>query len=107
MNLSSIDAFLASPCTQCAMNKDESDEYDKLLKRQDLEFVKDREIDRIMKAFTLDAYAVLDIVPGCTTKDIRNTFRKKSLLIHPDKTSNAKAPGEDLFVEFAYSSAYG
>lgn len=70
------------------------DDFDSLLKREDQEFMRDQEIKRILQAFKLDAYAVLDIVPGCTTKDIRNVFRKKSLLIHPDKTSNPKAPGE-------------
>lgn len=69
------------------------DDIEKLLKREDVEFVKDQEIERILRAFKLDAYAVLDILPGCTTKDIRNTYRKKSLLIHPDKTRNEKAPG--------------
>lgn len=72
---------------------DDEDDFEKMLKREDIEFMKDEEIERILKAFKLDAYAVLDILPGCTTKDIRNTFRRKSLLIHPDKTSNEKAPG--------------
>ena len=69
------------------------EDFDKILKQENAEFIKDTEVDRILKAFKLDAYSVLDILPGCTTKDIRNTFRKKSLLIHPDKTSNERAPG--------------
>src|ERR1700753_3759149 len=52
----------------------------------------DAEIDRIMKAFRLDAYAVLDLQPGVPESDIKMTYRKKSLLIHPDKTSNPQAP---------------
>jgi DnaJ family protein C protein 8 len=46
----------------------------------------------ILKAFRLDAYAVLDLQPGVPESDIKNTYRKKSLLIHPDKTSNPRAP---------------
>ncbi|KAF7543560.1 hypothetical protein G7Z17_g10633 [Cylindrodendrum hubeiense] len=56
------------------------------------EFVKDAEIDRILKAFRLDAYAVLDLQPGVPESDIKMAYRKKSLLIHPDKTKNPLAP---------------
>ncbi|KAM0810286.1 hypothetical protein AB5N19_10634 [Seiridium cardinale] len=56
------------------------------------EFEKDAEIDRILKAFRLDAYAVLDLNPGVPESDIKVTYRKKSLLIHPDKTKNPQAP---------------
>ena len=71
----------------------------------------DAEIDRILKAFKLDAYAptpspplprltnshsssyaVLDLQPGVPESDIKLTYRKKSLLIHPDKTTNPLAP---------------
>lgn len=37
-------------------------------------------------------YAVLDLQPGVPDSDIKNTYRKKSLLIHPDKTKNPNAP---------------
>lgn len=62
------------------------------LERESKEFDKDAEIDRIMKAFKLDAYAVLDLQPGVPESDIKATYRKKSLLIHPDKTTNPAAP---------------
>lgn len=52
----------------------------------------DAEIDRILKAFRLDAYAVLDLNPGVPESDIKVAYRKKSLLIHPDKTRNPQAP---------------
>lgn len=35
---------------------------------------------------------MLDLQPGVPPSDIKNTYRKKSLLIHPDKTSNPSAP---------------
>ncbi|RCI13993.1 hypothetical protein L249_8045 [Ophiocordyceps polyrhachis-furcata BCC 54312] len=56
------------------------------------EFDKDAEIERILKAFRLDSYAVLDLQPGVTESDIKAIYRKKSLLIHPDKTKNPQAP---------------
>lgn len=38
------------------------------------------------------SYAVLDLNPGVPESDIKLTYRKKSLLIHPDKTKNPRAP---------------
>jgi DnaJ homolog subfamily C member 8 len=35
---------------------------------------------------------VLDLQPGVPESDIKVTYRKKSLLIHPDKTKNPLAP---------------
>jgi len=55
-------------------------------------FFQDAEIARILSAFKLDAYAILDLQPGVAESDIKNCFRRKSLLIHPDKTKNPLAP---------------
>ncbi|KAH7328327.1 hypothetical protein B0I35DRAFT_417175 [Stachybotrys elegans] len=71
--------------------KDDKDALD-ALELEAKEFNKDAEIDRILNAFRLDAYAVLDLQPGVPESDIKMTYRKKSLLIHPDKTSNPRAP---------------
>lgn len=38
------------------------------------------------------SYAVLDLQPGVPDSDIKIQYRKKSLLIHPDKTKNPSAP---------------
>ncbi len=35
---------------------------------------------------------MLDLQPGVPESDIKLTYRKKSLLIHPDKTTNPQAP---------------
>ncbi|KEF53000.1 DnaJ like subfamily C member 8 [Exophiala aquamarina CBS 119918] len=69
----------------------ESDALD-ALEKEAKEYDKDAEIDRILKAFRLDAYAVLDLQPGVPESDIKIVYRKKSLLIHPDKTKNPQAP---------------
>ncbi|KAF4503664.1 hypothetical protein FAGAP_110 [Fusarium agapanthi] len=75
-------------------SKDLKEDKDALdaLELEAKEFDKDAEIDRILKAFRLDAYAVLDLQPGVPDSDIKVTYRKKSLLIHPDKTKNPLAP---------------
>jgi len=74
--------------------KKADDDIDALdaLESEAKEWNKDAEIDRILKAFRLDAYAVLDLQPGVPESDIKKTYRNKSLLIHPDKTSNPRAP---------------
>ncbi|OMP88364.1 J domain-containing protein spf31, partial [Diplodia seriata] len=46
----------------------------------------------ICNAFKLDAYAVMGLKPGVPETDIKKIYRTKSLLIHPDKTTNPKAP---------------
>jgi len=56
------------------------------------EFEKDAEINRILGAFRLDAYAVMGLKPGVPESDIKKVYRIKSLLIHPDKTKNPQAP---------------
>ena len=53
--------------------------------------LQDREIDRIMNSFILDPYSVLDLQPGVPPEEIKKLFRRKSLLIHPDKTKNPRA----------------
>ncbi|KAK1967919.1 DnaJ domain-containing protein [Colletotrichum eremochloae] len=71
--------------------REEKDALD-ALELEAKEFDKDAEIERILQAFRLDAYAVLDLQPGVPESDIKATYRKKSLLIHPDKTKNPRAP---------------
>lgn len=59
----------------------------------------DEEIERIMKAFRANAYDVMDLQPGVPDEDIKKIYRKKSLLIHPDKTKNPNA--QDAFDRLA------
>ncbi|GMM36173.1 hypothetical protein DASC09_034980 [Saccharomycopsis crataegensis] len=68
------------------------EDIEKTLAKEEAELIKDKEIDRILNCFKLDAYSILSLQPGCSPQDIKRTYRKKSLLIHPDKTSNPRAP---------------
>lgn len=61
------------------------------LKSEETSFLRDKEIARIMGSFRLDGYSVMDLLPGCTVDDIRRVYRRKSLLIHPDRTTNPQA----------------
>lgn len=48
------------------------------------------EIDRILGAFRLNPYDVLEVPLEADDKEINKIFRKKSLLIHPDKVKHGK-----------------
>lgn len=57
--------------------------------------VQEKEISRILQAFKLNAYEVLGLSPGISPDDIRNIYRRKSLLLHPDRNrDNAEAATE-------------
>lgn len=46
----------------------------------------------IIQLIATTSYAVLDLQPGVPESEIKVCYRKKSLLIHPDKTDNPQAP---------------
>lgn len=49
------------------------------------------EIDRILSAFRLNPYDVLEVPLEADDKEINKIYRKKSLLIHPDKVKHERA----------------
>ncbi|RSH92735.1 hypothetical protein EHS25_008181 [Saitozyma podzolica] len=58
---------------------------DSVLSRNANDLAKQLEVERIMKAFKLNPYDILDLPFGASEADVKKQFRKKSLLIHPDK----------------------
>ncbi|TFK46085.1 DnaJ-domain-containing protein [Heliocybe sulcata] len=50
------------------------------------------EVERILKAFKLNPYDILDISEAATPEEIKRRYRQLSLFIHPDKTPHARAP---------------
>ncbi|KAK5107605.1 hypothetical protein LTR62_000999 [Meristemomyces frigidus] len=75
-----------------------------LLDKESKEFDKDSEISRILAAFRANSYDVLDLQPGVPDEDIKRCYRKKSLLIHPDKSSNPRAPDAFDRLALAYQT---
>ncbi|KAF5099394.1 hypothetical protein D0Z00_001673 [Geotrichum galactomycetum] len=67
-------------------------DIDSILKKESSKHAQDEEVARILAEFPPDAYSVLALQPGCTPADIKAQYRKKSLLIHPDRTPNPQAP---------------
>ncbi len=48
------------------------------------------EIDRILSAFRLNPYDVLEVPIEADDKEINRIYRRKSLLIHPDKVKHGE-----------------
>ncbi|KCV68915.1 hypothetical protein H696_04336 [Fonticula alba] len=57
------------------------------------EFDREKEVERILKAFTHSPYDVLGLLPSSrlTDAEIQRHYRRVSLLVHPDKCSHPKA----------------
>lgn len=57
-----------------------------------------REVDRVLlRAFRMNPYDVLDLTQDADDKSIQKAYRKKSLLIHPDKMADDQARAEEAF----------
>ncbi|KAF9073133.1 DnaJ-domain-containing protein [Rhodocollybia butyracea] len=67
-------------------------ELEKLLSREASAFQREVEVERILKAFKLNPYDILDLNETATQDDIKKKYRQISLFIHPDKTPHARAP---------------
>ncbi|KAI0078798.1 DnaJ-domain-containing protein [Panus rudis PR-1116 ss-1] len=68
------------------------DEIERLLNREATAFQREIEVDRILKAFKLNPYEILDLPETATPEDVKKKYRHLSLFIHPDKTSHPRAP---------------
>ncbi|KAK7463498.1 DnaJ subfamily C member 8 [Stygiomarasmius scandens] len=71
---------------------DADKEIEKLLSKEASEFQRDVEVDRILKAFKLNPYDILDIDESATQDDVKKKYRQLSLFIHPDKAKHERAP---------------
>ncbi|KAJ4494793.1 hypothetical protein C8J55DRAFT_497671 [Lentinula edodes] len=67
-------------------------ELEKLLSREASAFQREVEVERILKAFKLNPYDILDLDETATQDDIKKKYRQLSLFIHPDKTPHPRAP---------------
>lgn len=68
------------------------DELEKVLNREARAFERQNEVERILKAFKLNPYDLLDLDQSATPEDIKRKYRQLSLFIHPDKAQHARAP---------------
>lgn len=73
------------------LSASETAEIDKEVSREAQRINQELEIERILKSFKLNPFEVLDIDYGVDDKTIKAIYRKKSLLIHPDKVKHERA----------------
>lgn len=76
--------------TASSMNKipDDPREMEKFLSREKMAFFQELEMDRILHAFKLNPYDILECPMEADDKMITKIYRRKSLLIHPDKVKD-------------------
>ncbi|KAF8486132.1 DnaJ-domain-containing protein [Russula ochroleuca] len=67
-------------------------DLERLLNREASAIQRELEVERILIAFKLNPYDVLDLGPSATAEDIKKKYRQLSLFIHPDKCTHARAP---------------
>ncbi|KAH8099968.1 DnaJ-domain-containing protein [Cristinia sonorae] len=77
---------------QASSSSKPDEDLDKLLSREATAFQREVEVERILKAFKLNPYEILDLTESATPEEIKKKYRQLSLFIHPDKTSHASAP---------------
>lgn len=66
---------------------------DNILRLQEADVARDQEIDRIVALNAKDYFAILEINPLLNFDGlVKKMYRKKSLLIHPDKVKHPQAP---------------
>ncbi|KAF8206306.1 DnaJ-domain-containing protein [Mycena galopus ATCC 62051] len=67
-------------------------EIDRLLSREASSLQRELEVERILKAFKLNPFDILDIDESSTPEEIKKRYKQLSLVIHPDKTPHPRAP---------------
>jgi DnaJ family protein C protein 8 len=65
-------------------------EMEKLLSREKMAFFQELEMERVLSAFKLNPYDILECPMEADDKMITKIYRRKSLLIHPDKVKDRK-----------------
>ncbi|KAL1405161.1 DnaJ subfamily C member 8 [Vanrija albida] len=68
---------------------------DSVLKQTSGDVAREAEVERIVRAFKLNPYDILDLPIFAEDSVVKKTYRKKSLLIHPDKFKHER--GDEAF----------
>ncbi|KAL7006450.1 hypothetical protein EMMF5_004103, partial [Cystobasidiomycetes sp. EMM_F5] len=70
----------------------DTSDIDAILAAEASNLVREEEAMRILKAFKLNPYEILDLETAATDDEIHKVYRKKSLMIHPDRFKHARGP---------------
>ncbi|KAH9178237.1 hypothetical protein EDB89DRAFT_1843573 [Lactarius sanguifluus] len=77
-----------TPAEQSASATD----LERLLNREASAIQRELEVERILGAFKLNPYDILDLEPSATADDVKKKYRQLSLFIHPDKCPHPRSP---------------
>lgn len=73
-----------------------ADDLERVLRAEESVLAKDNEIERVLNCCEYDYFSILEITPSVDPAGIPNRikkiYRKKTLLLHPDKVKNERAP---------------
>ncbi|KAM0791905.1 hypothetical protein ACM66B_004159 [Microbotryomycetes sp. NB124-2] len=98
MTSTSTDTKASSTAAEQAL-KDDADlfndgELERILNQEASQVTREAEVMRVLKAFKMNPYEILELnwMPnaGVTEADIQKSYRKRSLLIHPDKLQHPR-----------------
>ncbi|KAH9959582.1 DnaJ-domain-containing protein [Russula dissimulans] len=67
-------------------------DLERLLNREASAIQRELEVERILNAFKLNPYDILDLEPSVTTDGVKKKYRQLSLFIHPDKCPHPRSP---------------
>ncbi|KAH9002929.1 hypothetical protein EDB86DRAFT_96952 [Lactarius hatsudake] len=67
-------------------------DLERLLNREASAIQRELEVERILGAFKLNPYDILDLEPSATADDVKKKYRQLSLFIHPDKCPHPRSP---------------
>ncbi|RKP23489.1 hypothetical protein SYNPS1DRAFT_10173, partial [Syncephalis pseudoplumigaleata] len=73
------------------MTSKEEQQLEAYLQNEATQFQREQEVDRVLACFKLDPFAILQLSYTFSEKDVKMAYRRKSLLIHPDKTKHPRA----------------
>ncbi|KAJ2740147.1 DnaJ domain-containing protein, partial [Coemansia sp. BCRC 34301] len=73
------------------MSQNTGDDVDRILQVEATQLLRQREVDRVLSHSVLDPFSILQVPHTSTTHDIKQAYRTKSRLIHPDKTAHVRA----------------
>ncbi|KAK1231572.1 DnaJ sub C member 8 [Marasmius sp. AFHP31] len=87
-----MSATEASSSTATTEPKKDDQDIEKLLSREASAFQREIEVERILKAFKLNPYDVLDLDETCFPAAENMMPTRRQTVIHPDKTPHERAP---------------
>ncbi|KAI9593762.1 hypothetical protein BDF19DRAFT_471746 [Syncephalis fuscata] len=76
------------------METEEEKKLEAYLQNEATQLQRDQEVERVLGCFKMDPFAILQLSYQFTDKEVKLAYRRKSLLIHPDKASIHKAETE-------------